>query len=402
MEKSDSLYKEAWNKLKRDPLAKSGIAIILFLSVIAILGPSIRPIKTKDADLQILQIKSQSPGFNIDLVFKVKNVDPKSTNFIEGTLFGYENSFTPPVPVVDYWDEGEYLYMVRFMGSYDMIDTVKEKLIDIAYPLNLDSISFVNQNDNYSFNTLEGRVNVSREELLNSIKDDMIENQTYWLGTDRNGRDFLSRVMAGTRISLGVGVVGVSISVIIGVILGAISGFYRGWVDNLITWVTSVFWSIPALLLVIAITLSLGKGIQVVFIAVGLTMWVEVARIVRGQFLSLSQFEFVEAGKALGFKKRRIIFKHVLPNTIGPIIVVSVSNFATAILLEAGLSFLGLGAQPPTASWGEMVGAYQGYLVGDYPHLAIVPGVAIVITVIAFFMLGNGLRDAFDVKDIKK
>jgi peptide/nickel transport system permease protein len=180
--------------------------------------------------------------------------------------------------------------------------------------------------------------------------------------------------------------------------LGALAGFYRGWVDKVILWLINVIWSIPTLLLVVAITMALGKGFTQVFIAVGLTMWVEVARIVRGQFFSLREQQFVEAGKALGYKNSRIILKHILPNIIGPVIVIAASNFASAILLEAGLSFLGMGAQPPMPSWGMMIKENYGYIVVDAAYLAIWPGVAIALMVLAFTLLGNGLRDAFDIK----
>jgi len=180
--------------------------------------------------------------------------------------------------------------------------------------------------------------------------------------------------------------------------LGALAGYYRGAVDSVITWLVNVVWSIPTLLLVVAITLALGKGFVQVFIAVGLTMWVEVTRLVRGQFFSLREAQFVEAGRSFGFKDSRIIFKHILPNVLGPVIVIAASNFASAILLEAGLSFLGLGAQPPMPSWGMMIKENYGYIVVDAAYLAIAPGVAIAILVMAFTFLGNGLRDAFDVK----
>ena len=151
--------------------------------------------------------------------------------------------------------------------------------------------------------------------------------------------------------------------------------------------------------MVIAITLALGKGFWQVFIAVGLTMWVEVARIVRGQVLSIRELEYVEAGKALAYKPFRIIFKHILPNVIGPVIVISAANFAAAILIEAGLSFLGIGAQPPIPSWGGMIKDHYSYIIMDKAYLAIIPGIAIMSLVLAFMLLGNGLRDAFDVKN---
>jgi peptide/nickel transport system permease protein len=179
---------------------------------------------------------------------------------------------------------------------------------------------------------------------------------------------------------LSVGLVSVFISLLIGVLLGALAGYYRGITDTLISWLINVVWSIPTLLLVIAITLVLGKGIVQVFIAVGLTMWVEVARVVRGQVLSIREKEFVDAGKALGFKNFRIITRHVLSNVMGPVVVMAASNFAAAILTEAGLSFLGIGAQPPVPSWGEMSNAHMSYLLMGKAYLTIVPGIATAIS----------------------
>ena len=227
-----------------------------------------------------------------------------------------------------------------------------------------------------------------------SISQDnyQLENRTYLLGTDKYGRDLLSRVLIGSRISLAVGFISVFISLLIGIPMGALAGFYRGWIDNFIMWLVNVVWSIPTLLMVIAITLALGKGFWQVFIAVGLTMWVEVARVVRGQVLSIREREYVQAGKALGFHPFRIIFKHVLPNLMAAVIVVSAANFAAAILIEAGLSFLGIGAQPPMPSWGAMIKDHYAYIVMNKAYLAVIPGIAIMLLVLAFVLLGNALR----------
>ena len=238
----------------------------------------------------------------------------------------------------------------------------------------------------------------SDENLFYKERDYKIMNRTYYFGADKYGRDLFSRIIYGIRISLSIGLIAVFISLIIGIFLGAIAGYFGGITDNIVMWFINVVWSLPSLLMVIAITLALGKGFWQVFIAVGLTMWVDVARVVRGQFISQREREYVEAGRALAFSDFRIIFKHILPNIIGPIIVISAANFAAAILIEAGLSFLGLGAQPPIPSWGGMIKDHYNYIIMGKAYLAIIPGIAIMSSVLAFMLLGNGLRSSLEVK----
>ena len=225
-------------------------------------------------------------------------------------------------------------------------------------------------------------------------------SRTYWLGTDKAGRDELSRLLLGTRISLGIGLVAVLISLALGIVVGALAGYFGGWIDSVLLGLMTVVWSIPGIMLVIAISLALdSKGVWVSFVAVGLTMWVDVARVVRGQVLGLRSATFIEAGRVLGLPTSRLIFVHLLPNLRGPLIVLATSNFAAAILLEAGLSFLGLGVQPPAPSWGLMV--KEGYdLLGTEAGLwlTLLPGLAISLLVLSFNLLGNALRDAFDPK----
>jgi peptide/nickel transport system permease protein len=225
-----------------------------------------------------------------------------------------------------------------------------------------------------------------------------VVTKRFWLGTDKYGRDILSRLIVGVRVSLGVGMIAIIISLTIGIVLGALAGYLRGWVDDIVMWLINIVWSIPTLLLVFAITLLLGKGFWQIFIAVGLTMWVSVARIVRGQVLGVRELEYVEAARALGFTGTRIIFRHILPNILGPVLVVAASNFASAIVIEAGLSFLGVGVQPPQPSWGLMIKENYNFIITHNPMLALAPGFAIMLLVLAFNLLGNGLRDALHVK----
>ena len=226
-----------------------------------------------------------------------------------------------------------------------------------------------------------------------SVRADGTE-MTHWLGTDRYGRDYLSRLMAGAGISLGVGAVAVLISLFTGVTIGAWAGYRGGWVDAVLSGFIQVVWTLPTLLMVLAITLAFGKGFWQVFVAIGLTMWVDVARVVRGQFLSLREQDFVEAARALGLPERRILFRHMLPNAAGPLIVVAAANFAAAILIEAGLSFLGVGAQIPMPSWGNLVQEHYALITGRHAWLALAPGALIVSVVLSFTWIGDALRSA--------
>ncbi|MFW6019230.1 MAG: ABC transporter permease [Bacteroidales bacterium] len=400
---SGSLGQIAWQKFKRNGLAMSAFSFILLAVLIAVLGYLLTPDKTHFANDQHLELSAASPGFEVKILKIRKNRKIEQGNFLKTMIWGKES----PYRQIPYYtaDFEKYLLNTELYTGDKPNNGLKEQFhfVDIVYPVDKDKKVYIDEDeDKVTFTLLNGEeVTVTLADLKNRIEKKHIKNKKYLLGTDRFGRDLLSRLLIGTRVSLSVGFISVFISLLIGITLGAIGGFFRGWIDDLIVWFINVVWSIPTLLLVIAITFALGKGFWQIFVAVGMTMWVEVARVVRGQVISMREQEFVEAGKALGFRNSRIIIRHILPNVMGAVIVISAANFASAILIEAGLSFLGIGVQPPMPSWGTMIKEHYAYIILDSAYLAILPGLAIMLMVLAFMLVGNGLRDALDVKAVK-
>ena len=373
-----------------------GMFIIALAILVAIFGHVIAPDKTPNTNEQIAEINTKPPGFSVLMLKIQKNEEPKQQSIFKLLLSGWENNYKL-VPITEYRFAEENLLVQRFSGfSSIKIDTFN--IANVVYPI-AENSTIEKQGNQISFTNYAGqRQQADITQLQQIITSKHIVTKKYLLGTDNLGRDNVSRLILGVRVSLSVGLMAVLISLFIGVTLGAMAGYFRGVTDDIIMWLINIFWSIPLLLLVFALVLALGREFWQIYLAVGLTMWIEVARLVRGQILSLREKEFIEAAKSLGFSHFRIVARHILPNIVGPVVVIAASDFASAIIIEAGLSFLGIGVQPPSPSWGTMLKDYYSYIGTQKAFLALVPGIAIMILVLAFNLMGNGLRDATDVK----
>ncbi len=347
-----------FKKLLHNKGAAFGLILIILSLLLAVFGYFLVPDSSPNANRMIPEIGSKKPGYQVQLlrIHREKTGNPAS--FFSKLLNGVE-------------DQWQYVPVESYRAQEDSI--IYQRIVD-------------------------ERITERKSALLSQVAPEPVIHATFYLGTDKFGRDILSRLIIGVRVSLAVGIIAVIISLSIGMILGALAGYFRGRTDDIIMWFLNVIWSIPTLLLVFAITLVLGKGFWQVFIAVGLTMWVNVARLVRGQVMGIRELEYVEATRVLGYSHMRTIIRHILPNILGPVMVIAASNFASAIVIEAGLSFLGVGVQPPRPSWGLMIKENYNFIITNNPMLALAPGIAIMLLVLAFNLLGNGLRDALNVK----
>ena len=354
-----SFQQAAWRRLRKNKGALFGLIVITLSVLLAIFAYFIAPDPSPYANRIILEIGRQKPGYKQSFLKVKKEKNVSSPGLFKRLLNGTEDKYF-------------YLPIVSYESKNDSI--IVQKFID------------------------EGLAERQAYHLSQLDQPKPVVTKKFLLGTDTYGRDIMSRLIIGVRVSLSVGLITVIISLTIGLLLGSMAGYFRGRTDDIIMWFMNIIWSIPTLLLVFAITLVLGKGFWQVFVAVGLTMWVSVARLVRGQVMNARELEYVEAARALGFSHARIIFHHILPNIMGPVMVIAASNFASAIVIEAGLSFLGAGVQPPQPSWGLMIKENYNFIITQNPMLALAPGFAIMLLVLAFNLLGNGLRDALNVR----
>lgn len=347
-----------WQRLKQNRFALGALIWILLNLFVAGFAYLLMPDRSPVANRIILEIGGEKPGFTQTFLYLKKIQPPEPVSFGAGLIAGWPDNYER-IPIESAQIEGDSI--------------IVQKRIDEG---------------------LSERWAI----LRSNAAEEPIHTHTFWLGTDKYGRDILSRILLGTRVSLSVGLITVLLSLTIGGLLGSLAGYLGGRTDAIIMWFINVMWSIPTLLLVFAITLSLGKGFWQIFIAIGLTMWVNVARLVRGQVMALKQLDYIEATRVLGYSSMRTIFKHIWPNILGPVTVLATSNFAAAIVIEAGLSFLGIGVQPPTPSWGLIMKENYNFIITQNPMLALAPGIAIMLLVLAFNIVGNGLRDALDVR----
>jgi peptide/nickel transport system permease protein len=395
VEQPASEYQKAWRRFRRNRPALAGLFFIAAAVFVAIFGYALAPDHAPDANTQIPELALRPPGARAHLLpIRLARAVPPASWFSFVLNGQPARERLVPIDPNGLVLKGDSIHF-QVVGRKNAAE--RAHLAQFFFGV-ADSVQ--REGDFYVFGDSEGKTQrVSRGDLLQKARaEHLIKTRVFALGTDKYGRCMLSRLLLGFRVSLLVGLIAVFISLSIGLAIGALGGYFGGRTDDVVMLVVNTVWSIPTLLLVFAIVLALGRGIGIIFLAVGLTMWVDVARVVRGQVIALRSLPFVEAAQSMGFGWARILFRHVLPNLLGPVMVVAAGNFATAILVESGLSYLGFGVQPPAPSWGTMLNENYGYALGGKPLLALAPALAIALTVLAFNLVGNGLRDALDVK----
>lgn len=389
----------SYRKFAGNRAAMVGLYVLIITFLVAFFGALIRPDRSPFANEQNLTI-ARMPPFSSIQFFKVqKNRPIPYSSWWQMFFQGGEENHHDRIPMERLELQGNRVKL-KVWSTSKVEEHRYYSLIDVFFAVGDETVAAfaATQADAFEFEDLYGdQHRTSKKELQARVMDECVRKRYFLLGTDPSGRDVLSRLMAGSVASIVVGLVSVIIALILGLTIGVAAGYYGGWIDRLLSWVVNVFWSVPAILLVISVALVLGKGMLALVIGIGLILWVEMAQVVRGEVISLREREFVKAARLMGLSHWQIIRSHIVPNALGPVAILSASNFADAILMEAGLSFLGVGIQPPEPSWGNMIRESYGYIITDGAYLAIVPGIAIVGLVLAFVVVSQGLKRALDV-----
>lgn len=395
----------AWGIFRRNTPALAGLIIFVFLIVCSLFSGWLVQDGSPHAGRQFSELGRLAPGSKVQLLKVSKSEHVPEISCIEKLYQGQplQYKYFPLQENAEIFLQSDSLWVQTWQGERRyfllplVLHAVNTDLKFNKFCLDYGRKPYAVLNGKYIWQTDAGYESYTQSALEEKLYRDHLEGFTFYMGTDGFGRDVFSRLLLGSRISIGVGVVAVFISLLLGVVLGALAGYTGGKTDACIQWFVSVIWSLPSLLLAMVLSFVLGKGIWQVFIAVGFTLWVDVARVVRGQVMGLKNMSWVEAARTLGYSNFRILFLHIVPNLTGPLIILAASNFATAVLIESGLSFLGIGIQPPVPSWGNLIQeGYTQIVLSNGQWLAIFPGAAILILVVSLNLIGYGLRDAFD------
>lgn len=400
-------YIRAWKIFKRNTPALIGLFLFCLFCLLALFAPLLSPDQSIHASRQVSEAIRVAPG--TQGYFLLMNKKGKEEQSFLKTLFTGEE-------LNQKWLKLKNESSFHFKQDTIEVELAEGEIRNILLPLILfhpDANEKFNQKCIQFYSkpylligerciwTEQGKAKtMALSEMKTELESNNLIAFTWWMGSDAFGRDVYSRMLKGSRISIGVGLAALLISLLVGIPLGIIAGYFGGITDKLIQGLISIIWSLPSLLLAMVLSFVLGKGFWQVFLAVGFTLWVDVARMVRGSVLGLKESLFIEAAKTLGYSTPRILWVHILPNLTGPVILVSASCFATAILIESGLSFLGIGIQAPMPSWGNLLQeGYTQIVLSGGQWLAIYPSLAIVCLVVSLNLIGYGLRDALDPKE---